>query len=119
MVVPTNRIPRFFRSAEIASESAGVVFVLFMENLFTAPMPEIGRKAAPLALNLKKDLCVPHRRIDLTPVADDTGVCTERRAFFLAESADRQRVKAFKRLPERLPLVEDALPGKAGLKAFQ
>ena len=82
-------------------------------------MPEIFGKAAPFRLNGKKYLCIVHGSGDFQPITDDPGILHQRGAFLRFIGGNLLRVKAIEGAAKGLALVENALPGKASLKAFQ
>ena len=82
-------------------------------------VPQVGRKAAPLPPDVAKHPGVVHGCPYFAAVADDVPVLHEGGYLFLSKGADSVQVEAVKGLSEGLSLVEDAFPGKAGLKGFQ
>ncbi len=89
------------------------------QDIAAGKMPEIFGKAAPFCLNGKKYLCIVHGSGDFQPITDDPGILHQRCAFLRVIGGELLRVKAIEGAAEGLALVENALPGKARLKAFQ
>ena len=90
-----------------------------INNFPFRPVPEVALKAPPLMLDSPEYSGIVHGGSDFQFIADDTGILPQRRQLFLVVSADLLHIKIIESLPKRLPLVEDALPGKPRLKALQ
>lgn len=90
-----------------------------MNHLSIRPVPEIIRKAPVFLLDRPENLCIGHRGPDFQTVADDARILPDFLQLFFPIGADLLQVKAVERALECLLLVQDALPRKPGLKAFQ
>ncbi len=94
-------------------------FPNLMNHLSIRPVPEIIRKAPVFLLDRPENLCIGHRGPDFQTVADDARILPDFLQLFFPIGADLLQVKAVERALECLLLVQDALPRKPGLKAFQ
>ena len=86
---------------------------------FRLVTPDVGCKGAELPHKLGAAAGVVDGRVDLGPVADDSGVSHQPTCVASAETGDKLRVEPAKRGAEVLALAEDGQPAEARHEAFE
>lgn len=108
MVVPTNFIPRRFRSLEICrTDRYWCENIIRIQNDFPIrKAPEIAVKRAKLLLDGKEHPSILDGGLDLGPVADNPGVGHQSLHLLWAVSGHHCRFKAVKGGTKRLPFFK-------------
>ena len=130
IVEPTNFMPRFFKSFEMASDRGEVARGMPLssqgrggrpalhQRFAVGPLPKVAIEAAKLLPDGGKHSGVAHGRRNFAPVADDAGVGVQRGLPGLIVGGDFVPIEIVERPAESLLLVQHALPRKPGLEAL-
>ncbi len=93
--------------------------VVLFDDLPVRPSPQVIGECSELSLDLQERLRVADGGDDLGAVPHDPGVRGQSGDVVLPVGRDPDGIEAVERLPESIPLVQDALPRQSGLEAFQ
>lgn len=81
--------------------------------------PQVAVEGAEFGDDGKDDVCIVDCRKDFQPAPDDRGVGEQSFHVSLSVGGDLVEVEAVESVPEGLPFVEDAGPGKTCLKKLE
>ena len=89
------------------------------EDLVAGELPDVGVEGAEFPLDFEEASGVVDDGLDFASVADDPGVGQEALDVGVGVGGDFLGVEVGEGFAEVFPLVEDGLPGEAGLHAFE